>query len=79
MGTDDQSRSGTGESSVAGKSDWEDQDLLTLDLAAERLDEEIKEIQHRIAAAREGVDCAESKLRVAQLIQARQLLTERMQ
>ena len=57
--------------SGAGKSDWEDQDLLTRDLAAERLTEVIVDLEQEIAAAPADVDLSDTKLRLERLIETR--------
>ena len=59
-----------------GKSDWEDQDLLTKDLAADRLTEEIVIIEDEIAAAPPDLDLTDRKLRLERLVAARRRLTE---
>jgi len=53
------------------KSDWEDQDLLTIDLAAERLEEEIVVLTDEIAAAPADLDLTDRKLRLERLVEAR--------
>jgi hypothetical protein len=58
-----------------GKSDWEDQDLLTRDLAAERLTEEIVILEEEIAAAPADIDLTDAKLRLERLVAARSRLT----
>jgi hypothetical protein len=60
-----------------GASDWEEQDLLTLDLAAERLDEEIVMLEGRIAAASGDIDLTDTKLRLERLVEARARLANR--
>lgn len=65
------------EGRVDGKSDWEDQDLLTVDLAAERLTEEIVLLEDEIAAAPGDVDLTDAKLRLERLVEARTRLTKR--
>ena len=62
---------------VDGESDWEDQDLLTLDLAAERLTEEIVVLEEQIAAAPGDVDLTDAKLRLERLVDARARFTKR--
>jgi hypothetical protein len=62
--TDDEQRSD-------GESDWEDQDLLTLDLAAERLTGEIEVLEREIAAAPDDIDLRDTKLRLERLVDAR--------
>jgi hypothetical protein len=57
--------------SGTGKSDWEDQDLLTRDLAAERLTEVIVDLEQEIAAAPADVDLSDTKLRLERLIETR--------
>jgi len=59
-----------------GESDWEDQDLLTVDLAAERLTEEIVMIEERIAAAAGDIDLTDDRLRLERLVDARRRLTK---
>ena len=59
-----------------GQSDWEDQDLLTVDLAAERLTEEIVMIEERIAAAAGDIDLTDDRLRLERLVDARRRLTK---
>jgi hypothetical protein len=61
---------------VDGKSDWEDQDLLTRDLAAERLTEEIVIVEAEIAAAPADIDLTDAKLRLERLVAARARLTK---
>ena len=56
---------------VDGESDWEDQDLLTVDLAAERLTEEIVILEEEIAAAPAELDLSDAKLRLERLKEAR--------
>jgi hypothetical protein len=53
------------------KSDWEDQDLLTIDLAADRLEEEIVVLTDEIAAAPADLDLTDRKLRLERLVEAR--------
>jgi hypothetical protein len=60
-----------------GASDWEEQDLLTLDLAAERLDEEIVMLEGQIAAASGDIDLTDTKLRLERLVEARARLAHR--
>jgi hypothetical protein len=60
-----------------GASDWEEQDLLTLDLAAERLDEEIVMLEGQIAAASGDIDLTDTKLRLERLVEARARLANR--
>lgn len=62
--------------SGTGKSDWEDQDLLTRDLAAERLTEEIVILEDEIAAAPADIDLTDAKLRLERLVAARSRLTK---
>ena len=62
---------------VDGESDWEDQDLLTLDLAAERLTEEIVVLEEQIATAPGDVDLTDAKLRLERLVDARTRFTKR--
>jgi hypothetical protein len=69
--------SGDEEVRVDGASDWEDQDLLTLDLAAERLTEEIVVLEEKIAAAPGDVDLTDAKLRLERLVDARARFTKR--
>jgi hypothetical protein len=64
------------EDRVDGKSDWEDQDLLTRDLAALRLTEEIVSIEGEIAGAPADLDLTDARLRLERLIAARARLTE---
>jgi len=70
--------SGDEEVRVDGESDWEDQDLLTLDLAAERLTEEIVVLEEQIAAAADDVDLTDAKLRLERLVDARARFTKRL-
>jgi len=58
------------------KSDWEDQDLLTRDLAADRLTEEIVIVEAEIAAAPADIDLTDAKLRLERLVAARARLTK---
>ncbi len=53
------------------QSDWEEQDLLTIDLAAERLEEEIVVLTDEIAAAPADLDLTDRKLRLERLVEAR--------
>ena len=62
--------------SGTGKSDWEDQDLLTKDLAADRLTEEIVILEDEIAAASPDLDLTDRKLRLERLVAARSRLTK---
>ena len=62
---------------VDGESDWEDQDLLTLDLAAERLTEEIVVLEGDIAAASNDIDLTDAKVRLERLVDARTRMTKR--
>ena len=64
------------EDRVDGKSDWEDQDLLTRDLAADRLTEEIVIVEAEIAAAPDDLDLTDTKLRLERLVAARDRLTK---
>ncbi|MEW6471179.1 MAG: hypothetical protein AB1679_02825 [Actinomycetota bacterium] len=64
------------EDRVDGKSDWEDQDLLTRDLAAERLTEEIVILEEEIAAAPADIDLTDARLRLERLVNARNRLTK---
>ena len=61
---------------VDGKSDWEDQDLLTKDLAADRLTEEIAILEDEIAASPPDLDLTDRKLRLERLVAARSRLTK---
>jgi hypothetical protein len=61
---------------VKGESDWEDQDLLTRDLAAERLTEEIVIVEAEIADAPADLDLTDARLRLERLIAARARLTK---
>jgi hypothetical protein len=69
--------SGDEEVRIDGESDWEDQDLLTLDLAAERLTEEIVVLEEQIATASGDVDLTDAKLRLERLVDARTRFTKR--
>jgi hypothetical protein len=62
---------------IDGESDWEDQDLLTRDLAAERLTDEIVLLESEIAAASGGIDLTDARLRLERLVDARARLTGR--
>jgi hypothetical protein len=62
---------------IDGESDWEDQDLLTRDLAAERLTEEIVLLESEIAAASGDIDLTDARLRLERLVDARARLTGR--
>jgi hypothetical protein len=62
---------------VDGESDWEDQDLLTLDLAAERLTEEIVVLEAEIAGAPDDLDLTDARLRLERLVDARARMTAR--
>jgi ribosomal protein S15P/S13E len=55
-----------------GESDWDDIDLLTTDEATVRLDDDINELQKRIA---EGPDDAAARTRLDLLVQARERLS----
>jgi len=57
--------------SETGKSDWEDQDLLTRDLAADRLTEVIVSLEAEIAAAPADIDMSATKPRLERLIETR--------
>lgn len=61
---------------VDGESDWEDQDLLTRDLAADRLTEVIVSLEEEIAAATADIDLRDVKLRLERLVEARSRLTK---
>ena len=61
---------------VDGESDWEDQDLLTRDLAAERLTEVIVVLEEEIAAAPADIDLTDARLRLERLVAARSRLTK---
>ena len=61
----------------AEKSDWEEQDLLTIDLAAERLEEEIVVLTDEIAAAPAELDLTDRRLRLERLVEARDRLRRR--
>ena len=61
---------------VDGESDWEDQDLLTRDLAAERLTEVIVSLEEEIAAASADIDLTDARVRLARLVEARSRLTK---
>ena len=69
--------SGDEEVRVDGESDWEDQDLLTRDLAADRLTEEIVLLEEEIAAAPADIDLTDSHLRLERLVDARTRLRGR--
>ena len=60
-----------------GESDWADQDLLTLDLAAERLSEEIVVLERDIADAPADLDLTDARLRLERLVDARARMTKR--
>ncbi|HVW32924.1 MAG TPA: hypothetical protein VHL53_10330 [Acidimicrobiia bacterium] len=60
---------------VDGESDWQDQDLLTLDLAAERLAGEIAVLEASIAAAAGDIDLTDARLRLERLVDARDRMT----
>jgi hypothetical protein len=62
---------------VDGESDWQDQDLLTLDLAAERLGEEIAVLERAIAEAPDDIDLTDTRLRLERLVDARARMTSR--
>ena len=59
------------------QSDWEEQDLLTIDLAAERLEEEIVVLTDEIAAAPDDLDLTDRKLRLERLVAARDRFRKR--
>ena len=61
---------------MKGESDWEDQDILTVDLAAERLSEEIAVVEEEIANASDDIDLTDKKLRLERLVEARARLTK---
>ena len=69
--------SGDDEVRVDGESDWEDQDLLTRDLAADRLTEEIVVLEEEIAAAPGDIDLTDAQLRLERLVDARTRLRGR--
>lgn len=69
--------SGDEEVRVDGESDWEDQDLLTRDLAADRLAEEIVLLEEEIAAAPGDIDLTDAQLRLERLVDARTRLRGR--
>jgi hypothetical protein len=69
--------SGDEEVRVDGESDWEDQDLLTCDLAADRLTEEIVLLEEEIAAAPGDIDLTDAQLRLERLVDARTRLEGR--
>jgi len=54
-----------------GESDWEDQDLLTLDLAAERLAGEIEVLERHISDAPDDIDLTDTRLRLERLVDAK--------
>jgi hypothetical protein len=54
-----------------GESDWEDQDLLTLDLAAERLTGEIEVLERHISEAPDDIDLTDTRLRLERLVDAK--------
>jgi hypothetical protein len=54
-----------------GESDWEDQDLLTLDLAAERLAGEIEVLERHISEAPDDIDLTDTRLRLERLVDAK--------
>jgi hypothetical protein len=62
---------------VDGESDWADQDILTLDLAADRLTEEIEVLERDIAEAPGDLDLTDAKLRLERLVDARARMTKR--
>jgi hypothetical protein len=62
---------------VDGESDWEDQDLLTLDLAADRLTEEIEGLERDIAEAPGDIDLTDARQRLERLVDARTRMTKR--
>jgi hypothetical protein len=64
------------EARVDGESDWEDQDLLTRDLAADRLTEVIVSLEEEIAAAPADIDLRDAKLRLERLVEARSRLSK---
>jgi hypothetical protein len=70
--------SGDEEVRVDGESDWEDQDLLTRDLAADRLTEEIVLLEEEIAAAPGEIDLTDAQLRLERLVDARTRLKGRV-
>ena len=63
---------------VDGESDWADQDLLTLDLAAARLSEEIEVLERDIAEAPDDIDLTDARLRLERLVDARARMTRRL-
>jgi hypothetical protein len=65
------------EQRVDGESDWADQDILTLDLAAERLREEIEVLERDIADAPGDLDLTDARLRLERLVDARLRMTKR--
>jgi hypothetical protein len=55
------------DSTERGRSDWEDQDLLTIDEAGERLRDELRSVREQLAgvgAADPGRDRLERRIRV---------------
>lgn len=70
-----------------GESDWDDQDLLTIDLANERLDEEIAALERLIAERGDdspgsgvspgSIDISDTRARLELLIEARSRLRQR--
>jgi len=62
---------------MTAQSDWEEQDLLTIDLAAERLEEEIVVLTDEIAAAPDDLDLTDRKLRLERLVAARDRFRKR--
>ena len=69
------SDSGEEDVRIDGESDWEDQDLLTRDLAADRLTEVIVSLEEEIAAAPADIDLSNARLRLERLIETRDRLT----
>lgn len=67
---------GDGEVRVDGESDWEDQDLLTRDLASGRLTEEIVLLEAEIAAAPPELNLTAARLRLDRLVDARARMTK---
>ncbi len=53
------------------EADWEDQDLLTLDLAAERLAGEIEVLERHISDAPDDIDLTDTRLRLERLVDAK--------
>lgn len=60
-----------------GISDWEEQDLLTIDLAAQRLATEIEALRRQIEDGTVEIDLTDARVRLERLIEASERLSQR--